>query len=137
MAFRAGTVTKFYLGNTAGALQDVSTYADSTSVPFTTAVLVTTTFGSDSETSIPGLKGGDAISVSGPFDTTMLAQLGSLWTAGSITPFLYGPGGSVAGQTRQAGSCYVTNVTPSSQVGGKVVYSASLQITGAVSTSTF
>jgi hypothetical protein len=43
----------------------------------------------------------------------------------------------VASEYRVAGSVFVTQFDLSSSVGGRVEYSASLQITGAVTTSTF
>lgn len=137
MAFRAGTTTAWYLGNTAGALQNLSPYADNLGVPQTVTTLETSTFGTQAKSFIVGLTDGDQISMSGPYDVTVVGQLGSLKTAGSLTPFLYGPGGSVAGQFRQAGSCYVANLTVNTTVGGRVEYSASLQVSGAVTNNTF
>jgi predicted secreted protein len=43
----------------------------------------------------------------------------------------------VASEYRVAGSAFVTSFEVSSSVGGRVEYSASLQVTGAVTTGTF
>lgn len=137
MAFRAGTTSAFYLGNTAGALQNLSGYSDNLSFPQTVTMLDVSTFGTQAKSLIPGLTDGDVFTMSGPYDAVVVGQLGSLKTAGSLAPFLYGPGGSVASQFRQAGSCYVAGITLNTTVAGRVEYSASLQTTGAVANGTF
>src|SRR4051812_45436505 len=108
MAFKAGTTAKIYLGNAAGALQDLSAFADNFSFPYSIAALDVTVFGSSAMSKPPGLQGGDPLALSGPLDSTLHSQVGSLVAAGSITPILYGPAGSVATFPRQAGSVFVT-----------------------------
>ena len=137
MAFKAGTTTAFYLANTSNALQNLSGYSDNLSFPQSVQTLETSVFGTAAKTFITGLTDGDTISVSGPYDVTMYSHLTGLKTAGSLAGFIYGPGGSVASQARMAGSVYVSQVSVTSQVGGRVEYAASLQVTGAVSNSTF
>jgi hypothetical protein len=137
VAFRAGTTTAIYLGNAAGALQNVSSYADNFSWPQTVDTLETSAFGTAAKTFIPGLTDGDTISVSGPLDVTLFTQLTALKAAGSITPIIYGPGGSVASQARVAGSVFVSALNFSTSVGGRVEYTASLQVTGATASGTF
>ena len=137
MAFRAGTTTAVYLGNAAGALQNVSSYADNFSWPQSVASLEVSAFGTAAKAFIPGLTDGDTISISGPLDATLHTQLTGLKAAGSVTPIIYGPGGSVASQARVAGSVFVTGISYSTAVGGRVEFSASLQVTGAVAAGTF
>ena len=55
MAFRAGTTTKIYIANAAGALQDLSPYADNLSGAQNTAMLEVSTFGTASKVFVPGL----------------------------------------------------------------------------------
>lgn len=142
MAFRAGTTSAFYLANAAGALQDLSPYLDNISYPQTTAMLEVTGFGSNSKVFIPGLGDGDQVSISGAYDPTPVAQLGSLRRVQTVggsaaAGFVWGPGGSVAGQIRIAGSVWVPTLNPAATVAGRVEYSATLQITGAVTNGTF
>lgn len=141
MAFKAGTVSKFYLANAAAALQDLSPYIDNLSYPQSVEVLEVSTFGTAAKQFINGLTDGDTISFSGPYDVavhTHLTALKAAQSAGSAAAaFIWGPGGSVASQARSAGSVYVTQYSVSAGVGGRVEYSASLQVTGAVTNGTF
>ena len=137
MAFRAGTTTAFYLANAANALQNLSPYSDNLSLPNPVEQLEVSAFGTASKAFIPGLQDGGEISMSGPYDVTVHTQLTTARSAGSLLGFIYGPGGSVASQARFAGSVYVSDYTVTSTVGGRVEYSASLQVTGAVSAGTF
>ena len=141
MAFKAGTTSKIYLANAAAALQDVSPYADNFAWPQTVTTVDTSVFGTAAKTSIPSLTDGDTITLSGPMDVTLYTQLTGLkaaQSAGSAAAgIIWGPGGSVASQARVAGSVWVTAVNPSVGVGGRVEYSCSLQVSGAVSNGPF
>lgn len=141
MAFRAGTTTKIYLANAAAALQDLSGYADNLSGPQTVAQLEVSTFGTASKVFIPGLMDGDQITMSGPLDATVWTQLTALKAAqnagSAAAAYVIGWGGSVAAYPRTAGSVYVASITPSVGVGGRLEYTASLQISGAVTNGTF
>lgn len=137
MAFKAGTTTAFYLANAAQALQNLSPYADNLSLPQSVQQLEVSAFGTASKAFIPGLQDGDTLTMSGPYDVTIHTQLTAAKSAGSLLGFIYGPGGSVASQARLAGSVYVAQYTTNSTVGGRVEYSASLQVTGAISNGTF
>jgi predicted TIM-barrel enzyme len=141
MAFQPGYKSAFYLANSAAALQNLSPYADSVSVPQSVQTLETSTFGTVSKSFVVGLSDGDAISVSGPYDVTVHTQLTALKAAqaagSAAAAYIWGPGGSVASQARSAGSAFVTSYNVSSGVGGRVEYTATLQVTGAVTNSTF
>lgn len=135
MAFKAGTTSAFYLGT--AALTNVSPYADNVSVPQSTDQLEVSTFGSASKAFIPGLSDGDSISISGPYDVVVHSLITGARSAGSLLGYVFGPGGSVATQARSAGSVYVQQYSTSTTVGGRVEYSLSLQVTGAVTNGTF
>ena len=135
MAFKAGTTSAFYLGT--ATLTNVSPYADNLSLPQSTDQLETSTFGSASKAFIPGLNDGDTISVSGPYDVVIHSLVTGARSAGSLLGYVFGPGGSVASQARSAGSVYVQQYSTSTTVGGRVEYSLSLQVTGAVTNGTF
>ena len=135
MAFKAGTTSAFYLGT--ATLTNVSPYADNVSVPQSTDQLEVSTFGSASKSFIPGLSDGDSITLSGPYDVVIHSLITGARSAGSLLGYVYGPGGSVAAQARSAGSVYVQQYSTSTTVGGRVEYSLSLQVTGAVTNGTF
>ncbi len=141
MAFRAGTVSKFYLNNIAASPVDLSPYIDNVDYPQTVEMIDVSVFGTAAKAFLNGLTDGDTISFSGPYDATVHTQLTALkagQSAGSAAAaFIWGPGGSVASQARSAGSAFLASYAVSSGVGGRVEYSASLQVTGAVTNGTF
>jgi len=137
MAFKAGTTSAFYLANAANALQNLSPYADNLQFPQSVAQLEVSAFGTNAKTFIPGVLAGDQIAMSGPFDVTVHTQLSTLQSAGSLAGFIFGPGGSVAAQARMAGSAYVAAYNVSTTADGRVEYTASLQVSGAVTNGTF
>lgn len=141
MAFKAGKDSWFALDNIAGTLTVLSPYTDDTSVPRTVAQLEVSAFGTTPKAFITGLTDGDTISIKGPYDPTMFSHLANLkagQAAGSASStYMYGPGGSVSGQAKMTGECWVASYQFSSAVGGRVEWSASLQVTGAQTDSTF
>ena len=141
MAFRAGTTSYFALHNVGGTMINLSQYIDSLTLPATTDTAEVSVFGTAAKVMITLQTGGEQISMSGPYDAPLATQLDNLkkaHAAGSAaSAFIWGPGGSVASEYRVAGSVFVSNFEVSSSVGGRVEYSASLQVTGAVTTGTF
>lgn len=141
MAFKPGYLTYLGLDNAAGAVQNVSAYADNFSLPQSTEMLEVTPFGSSVKRFIPGLNGGDSLTVSGPLDVTLHSQIAGMKAAqdAGTTGFslIYGPGGSVSGQPRFNVEVYIASYEVSSGVGGRVEFSASLQVDGAVTSTTF
>lgn len=141
MAFKPGYLTYLGLDNAAGAVQNVSTYADNFSFPNTVEMLEVTTFGSTVKRFIPGLAGGDTLTMSGPLDVTLHSQFAGMLAAQAAGTagfsILYGPGGSVAAQVKQTAEIYVASYEVSSGVGGRVEFSASLQVDGAVTNTTW
>jgi len=141
MAFKAGTTSYFALNNVGGTAVNLSPYIDSLTLPATTDTTEVSTFGTQAKVMITLQTGGEQISLSGPYDAVVATHLDNLkkaHAAGSAAAgFVWGPGGSVASEYRVAGSAFVTQFDLSSSVGGRVEYSASLQISGAVTTGTF
>ena len=141
MAFKPGHLTWLMLDGANGAGTNVSTYADNFSFPQSTEMLETTTFGSSVKRFIPGLVGGDTLTMSGPLDVTLhniLSGIKSAQEAGTASfTLVYGPGGSVASQIKQTAEVLLASYEVSSGVGGRVEYSASLQVDGAVTNATW
>lgn len=77
----------------------------------------------------------------GPYDDTATtgpdAILVAAWAAGAAVPFVYGPAGSATGARRFSGDCIITSYKPTSKVGSVVRYTATAQITGAVTADTY
>lgn len=144
MAFKPGYLAFIQLDNAAGTLQNVSTYAENFSFPQSTEMLEVTTFsaaGTNSKRFIPGLNGGDTISISGPLDVTLHSQIAGMKSAQDAGTagfsLVYGPAGSVASQPKLSCEVYVASYEISTGVGGRVEFSASLQVDGAVANSTW
>jgi len=141
MAFKPGKGAFLALDNTAGSPVDVSAYADSFDFPQPVDQVETTTFGATAKAFIPGLTDGGQFSMSGPADVgmgTFLAGMKAAQAAGSSTSTIqFGPGGSVSGQVKVSAECYIAAYNISVGVGGRVEYSASLQVTGSVTNGTW
>lgn len=141
MAFKAGTASFVLVANTAGAYQNLSRFSDNFGWPQSVAQLDVSAFGTAAKSMIPSLTDGDTITMSGPYDATMYTHLTALKAAqsagSSAAGITWGPGGSVASEAKVVGSVYVSQVSFSSGVGGRVEYSASLQVTGSVQNTTW
>lgn len=141
MAFRAGTTTFVMLDGVNGAGTNVSRYADNFQWPQSVDTLDVSAFGTAAKAYINGLTDGDTVTISGPYDAPMFSLLTGVkaaQSAGSSTcTILWGPGGSVAAEARISAEAWVTQVSLSSSVGGRVELSASLQVTGAVQNTVF
>ena len=141
MAFRAGTTTFIALDGVNAAGTNVSRFADSFDWPQSVETQEVSAFGTAAKAFINGLTDGDTVSISGPYDAAMFSLLTGVkaaQSAGSSTmTILWGPGGSVTGEARITAEAWVTSVSLSSSVGGRVELSASLQVTGAVTNNTW
>lgn len=141
MAFKPGKDSWFALDTAAGSLTNIQPYLDDVTVPQTVQQLEVSALGTTAKAFIPGLTDGDTISVKGPYDVaihTHLTALKAAQAAGTAShSFMWGPGGSVASQAKINGECLLASYELSAGVGGRVEWSASLQVTGAVTNSTF
>ena len=139
MAFVAGHNTTISLDNAAGTPADISAYADSMSgLDLLVDMLDTNVFSTTSKQSIPGIKGGATVSVSGNFDSTLNTQLVAVHalTTGATQTLKVSPAGTTAGLPYIEMETFLTSYAVSSDVAGKVTFSASLQQSGAVVTGT-
>ena len=136
MAFRAGTTAALYISTAAGSVSNVSPYADSSSLTQDVDQLDVSVFGSAAKAFLNGQSSGQ-FQIAGPLDAAMHTILTGLAAAGSTASWIYGPGGSVASQPRMAGSLNVANISYNSNASGRMEYSASLQLTGAIANGTF
>lgn len=137
MAFTSGKSAQFQLDNNAGALQDLSTYTTSVSVPFAVDSHDTSAFGGTAHTFVPGLKNA-TISVEGVLDVGgVISTHFTAALANASLSFQIGPVGTTAGYPKYTGECIITSFDIGTPVDDKVTWSASLQVTGAVTVGTF
>lgn len=129
--FRHGKAAVFKIDDSGGTLRDISDASNSISFPREAEVLETTSFGSNDRTYIVGFKS-QTISVEGSFDATYDGYIAGTLGQDATVSFEYGPEGSTAGRVKYLGECILTSYETSAGVGDVVNFSASWQITGAV-----
>lgn len=137
-----GKDTYFAVEDAAGAtLRDISPYLNEVSFSRSNDTHDTTTFGAEGHTFIAGLTDG-TISLSGFWDKT--ADVGSatvlngLLSLDNVTVgWEYGPEGGGAGLVKYSGEAILESFETSSPVADLVSFSATLHISGAVTTGAF
>ena len=141
MAFKAGKDSWLMVDGVAGTGVNITAYVDQASFDQPIDTQDVSVFGSNAKAFIPGLSDGGAVQFSGPLDValgTFLAGLKGAHAAGSASStIVFAPGGSVTGLIKQTAEGYVTSYNVSAGVGGRVEYSASMQITGATTNATW
>ena len=139
MAFKPGLGAHVLIDSVAASPVNVSAYADSMSFPQPVDQIETTTFGDAAKDFIPGLTDGGQFQMSGPLDValgTFVAAIKAAQAAGSATSTItFSPAGSVATQLKVSAETYISAYDISVGVGGRVEYSSTWQITGAVTNS--
>ena len=133
--FRHGKNTSFKIDNSGGTPTDISDTLNSVSFPRDAEVVETTSFGSNDRTYIVGFKNG-TFSVEGTYDAATDAVLAGILGADAGS-FEYGPEGTAASRIRYTGEAILTSYEVSGSVGDAVAYTASFQISGAVTRGTF
>lgn len=141
MAASAGFRAWVMLDGVNAAGTNVSQYHDSFAWPQTVTTVDTSVFGTVAKQSITSLTDGDTIAVGGPFDTALysiVTGLKAAQAAGSATAtVVYGPAGSVAASAKISAEVWVAGFSINSGVAGRNEWSASLQVTGAVTNGTW
>lgn len=141
MAFVHGKAGYFQLDNSAGTLVDLSTYTNDVGFPREVSADETTTFGASDKSYIVGL-GDQKLSLSGVFDPTLDAHMAGVIAAhkeGTLATasIVYGPQGSTSTNIKYTAESIVTSYEVSQKVDGVIEWKAELQITGAVTRTTF
>lgn len=133
--FVHGKSTNFTLDDTSGTVRNFSDTLTSVDFPASLDVAETTAFGSSAKSYIVGLED-TTISCSGIWDATIDGYL-----TGGAEPasrsFVYGPAGSTAGNVKYTGEAIMTSYSISNPVGDVVTYTLDLQVTGAVTRTTY
>jgi hypothetical protein len=138
MAGVHGKKTVFKLDNAAGTLTDISALLNDVQFPRTKEKAQDSGFGQNSHTYVVGLQDG-TITISGPWSTTIDAQLGALMVPGQdqTLTFEYGPQGGSTGNVKYTGEAYLESYEPGGSISDVSQFSATLQISGDVSRTTF
>lgn len=141
MAFKPGKNAWFALDNAAGSIVNLQPYIDDVKVPQTVQMLEVSAMGTTAKGFLNGLSDGDTITVSGPYDVTLhthMSNLKAAQAAGTAShSFQWGPGGSVASEAKVTGEVLLASYETSAGVGGRSGWSCSLQVTGAVTNTTW
>lgn len=141
MSFKAGKDAFIRIDGVAGSPVNVTAYADQFDFPQPVDTLDVTVFGNSVKQFIPGLTQGGVITQGGPLDVAMgtfLSTINAAQAAGSSTFTIeYSPAGSVASQLKVSAEAIFGGWSISTPVAGRVDYTASWQITGAVATATW
>jgi len=139
--FKHGKNAYFSLDGTAASLVNISDALNEISMPRAVETAETTAFGANDKTYITGL--GDAtVSLSGMLDATvdtMIAGDIANLKSGSVSSlsFEYGPAGSASGNPKFTGEALITSYEVSSPVGDVVTFSLELQVSGAVTATSY
>jgi hypothetical protein len=141
VAFQPGKNAHVLLDGVAGSLVNITGLADSMSFPQPVDNVEVSVFGTTAKQFVPGLTDGGQFQISGPLDValgTFVSAVKAAQAAGSSTSTLnFSPAGSVAGQIKVSCETYISAYDISVGVGGRVEYSATYQITGAVTNATW
>ena len=132
--FAHGKSTDFAIDDTGGSSRNISDTLTDVSFPQTIDTAETTAFGSSNKSYIVGLKD-TTISVSGIWDATVDGYISG--TEPASRTFIYGPAGSTGGNVKYTGEAIMTNYSVSNPVGDVVTFSMDLQVTGAVTRTTY
>ena len=132
--FAHGKSTDFAIDDTGGSSRNISDTLTDVSFPQTIDTAETTAFGSSNKSYIVGLKD-TTISVSGIWDATVDGYISG--TEPASRSFIYGPAGSTSGNVKYTGEAIMTNYSVSNPVGDVVTFSMALQVTGAVTRTTY
>ena len=107
---------------------DISARVDTTSLNKVKDLAEVTVFAStgDNKEFIDGLRGHE-ITIGGPWDSTLDGVMATA-DDGSLVAFDYSPDATI----NYTGNCFISNYNISSPVGGRVEWTASFTVTGAV-----
>ncbi len=124
----------------ATTIRDIGVYCDSIEIDRSTGMADSTTIGLEDKTFLSGLSEA-TISLSGKYDDTATSGV-DVVLSGNVgndvsVGFEFGPAGNATGKLKLTGECYVSKYQVSAPLEGVVKFSASLQVTGAVTRGTF
>lgn len=135
MAFFHGKTAKFFIDNSAGTLTDISTGMNDASVPAAADTVEVTGFTDAAKTYVMGLKSANG-SIAGSFSSAVDTVLAGIVGSTDTKSFEFYPFSTATGSVEKKGECFVTAYDVKSGVSGAVTYSASLIVSGGVTSTT-
>lgn len=141
MAVIHGKDSYFSVEDSAGTtLRVLTTYLTDASMSWEQDVAQTTTKGQTAETYLQGHTRA-TIALTGRYDSTVTSGpdvvINSLVGDTGTCSFEFGPEGGTTGKVKYSGECILTGYNVDSPLGDIVGFTASLQVTGAVTRGTF
>ena len=128
------------IDDSAGTLRVISTNVNNTDFTVSTDIHDDTTYGQNGHTKKGGLTDG-SISIQGFWDKTALTGsetvLASLVGIFDPVDFEFGPEGNASGKVKKSGKFVLETYTQSAPVADLIAFTATLQISGTVTTGTF
>lgn len=135
-SFRSAKNAFFSLTSATGGTVNYSSGLDDASIERVAKALDVTTFGDSDEVYIAGLRGG-TLSLSGHFASTYEEKLSALLGHSTTPQWIYGPESTSNTRRKLSGGGIVTKFDIGSPVADKVSMSFDLQLSGAVTSTTF
>lgn len=128
------------IDDASGTLRNISPYLDSIDPSWSQDVHDDTTFGNTAHTKRGGLTDG-SITISGLYDRTADVGVDIVLRGliGVAVPgdFEYGPEGTTAGKPKESGKFVLESYSPSVPVADLIRFTATLQVSGAVTVGTY
>ena len=146
MARTHGKGSSFSIDDAGGTPRVISEAITSIDFPGTVDMAEVSGMGDAAKEYLPGLADG-TITITGNWEdaatTGADTVLGALFdangelTAGGSLDFMYGPEGAESTDIKYSGKCFMTGYSQSSPLGGAVTFTATFQVTGAVTRGTY
>lgn len=142
MSFIHGKNSYFQIDDSSGTLRVLSGFIDNVSgLPGGRELADVTALGAVGHGFIPGLQN-PKVTISGHYDPTtttgpQAVLSGLALTATATATFNYGPEGSTAGMVKMTGECWCESYVVTSSATNKVSWTATLQVDGGVTATTF
>lgn len=137
-SFVHGKGAYFALSNTSSTagLINLSSGIEEVTLPRSVDTAEVTSYGDNDRNYIAGLRSG-TVSVSGIWASTYEEKIAPLLGSATLFPFSFGPAGNASGRRREKGTAILTSYEVGAPVGDKVSMKIDLQITGAVTSTSF
>ena len=126
----------FAMTDTGGSTINFSSGLTDLSIDRSLDTAEVTAMGDNDRAYVVGLRGA-TLSVSGHFASTYAEKIDGMLGNSTATNWTFGPAGSGSGSRKYTGAAHLTSLAYSGTVDGKVDMSFSLQVTGAVTSTTF
>lgn len=136
MAFVHGKSASVTIVDATPASRDISSYLNKAEIDRSFDLADVSTFGVNAHAYLPGLQD-NQIPLDGIYDSTGVTYLQSVFNAGTATTFTYGPAGTVTTNVKFSGTAILETLKITGAVNDAIQISASLRVTGPVTSGTY